>query len=286
MSSEIKYGIAAGRGGPLQRLARKAAKYSAVGGITLKQQTAYWVDFLMRSVFLLLILYVFMQLWTAAYSGQGSGTDTVISGFRLKDIIWYLVLTEAFTMAFPQLCTRIEEEVKSGGIAIRLLTPISYSGYQYASYLGEAALRFLINLACGTAIGWMLVGPPEFGGGWAAMAALGLGSFTLAFLLNLSVALCAFWVEETRGLEFILQKLQFTVGGMLIPLDLMPHWLQQICAWLPFQAVLYFPAKAAVSGGSGLGGYLLLQLVWILLLAALAAWIYSRGVRRLNVNGG
>ncbi|PLT46428.1 ABC-2 family transporter protein [Paenibacillus sp. FSL W8-1187] len=265
-------------------IAAKGAKYAAVVRITLKQQTAYRMDFLMRSLFLLLILYVFMQLWSAAYSGQGEGAE--IAGFRLKDIIWYLVLTEAFTMAFPQLCTRIEEEVKSGGIAVRLLTPISYAGYQYASYLGEAALRFVVNLACGSLIGWMLVGPPELGAGWSSIAVLGLGSFTLAFLLNLSIALCSFWVEETRGLEFILQKLQFTVGGMLIPLDLMPHWLQQVCAWLPFQAVLYFPAKSAVSGGEELGAYVAQQLGWIAVMAALCAWIYSRGIRRLNANGG
>lgn len=270
----------------LSRLGKKTAKYIAVGRITLKQQLAYRMDFLMRSMFMLLILYVFMQLWTAAYSTQGGGVQASMGGFSLKDIIWYLVLTEAFSLAFPRLCTQIEEEVKNGGVAVRLLTPISYNGYQYFVYMGEGLLRFLILLVCGSAIGLLFVGPPEFGGGWAAFAALGLGSFTLAFLLNLCIALCAFWVEETRGLEFVLQKLQFTAGGMLIPLDLMPHWLQQICVWLPFQAVLYFPAKTAVSGGAGLGGYLLLQLLWIVLLGGLAAWIYSRGVRRLNVNGG
>ncbi|WP_127506670.1 ABC transporter permease [Paenibacillus humicus] len=270
---------------PKEAAVLKGRKYAAVGTITFKQQTAYMADFLIRSVFLLLILFIFMQLWSAAYSGQG-GAEASIGGFVLRDIIWYLVLTEAFTMACPQQCTRIEEEVKSGGVAVRLLTPISYVGYQYFSYMGEALLRFGVNLAAGMLIGWLMVGPPDFGFGWAGMAALGLGSFTIAYLLNMSIALCAFWVEETRGLEFVLQKLQFTVGGMLIPLDLMPHWLQQICAWLPFQAVLYFPAKTAVGGMGALGAFLGIQMIWIVLLGALVAWIYSRGVRRLNVNGG
>lgn len=205
----------------------------------------------------------------------------------LKQIIWYLVVTEAVTLACPHLCQKIEDEVKNGDIAVRLLAPLSYVGYHYCAYAAEASLRFIVNLAIGSAIGWMLVGPPGFGAGWAGLAALVPGAITLAFILNMAIALCAFWVEETRGLEFVLQKLQFTVGGMLIPLDLMPHWLQRVCAWLPFRAVLYFPARSAVAFDVlKLAGFALIQAAWIGALAALVVWIYRKGVRKLNVNGG
>ena len=49
----------------------------------------------MRACFLLLILFVFVQLWSAAYDGDSA---RVIAGFTLKQIIWYLVFTEAITM--------------------------------------------------------------------------------------------------------------------------------------------------------------------------------------------
>jgi len=259
-------------------------KYRAVGIITVKQQLHYRVDFVVRALFLLLILFIFIHLWKAAYASSGADT---IEGFALNQIIWYLVFAEAVTMACPQLCIRIEEEVKQGEVAVRLIRPIAYNGFHYMTYLAEAGVRFVVQLAAGSAIAWAYMGPPAFGLGWAGLAALLPGAFTVAFLLNLAVALLAFWVEETRGMEFVLQKLNFTVGGMLLPLELMPDWLERVCGWLPFQAVLYFPARTGVAfDGGRLAAFLLMQWGWAAALAVLGAFIYRRGVRKLNVNGG
>ncbi|NBD22761.1 ABC transporter permease [Paenibacillus glycinis] len=271
-------------GDRLELLSARSKKAGAVARITMKQQMAYKTDFIMRASFMLMILYVFVQLWSAAYDGDAG---RVINGFTLKQIIWYLVFTEAITMGVPALCGLIENEVKNGDIAIRLIRPLSYIGYHYAAYLSEAVFRFYIHLAVGGAIAWLCVGPPTFGLGWAGLFSLTLGALTIAFLLNMIVALCALWVEETRGMEFVLHKLQFTVGGMLLPLDLMPEPLQRVCAWLPFQAMLYFPARTAVNfGAAPLLQQFVIQAAWIAVLAAAVMLMYRRGVSKLHVNGG
>jgi len=136
-------------------------KYRAVGIITVKQQLHYRVDFIVRALFLLLILFIFIHLWRAAYASSGSET---IEGFALNQIIWYLVFAEAVTMACPQLCVRIEEEVKQGEVAVRLIRPIAYNGFHYMTYLAEAGLRFIVQLAAGSAIAWAYMGPPPSAG--------------------------------------------------------------------------------------------------------------------------
>jgi len=74
---------------------------------------------------------------------------------------------------------------------------------------------------------------------------------------------------------------------MLLPLELMPDWLERACGWLPFQAVLYFPARTGVAfDGGRLAEFVLVQWGWAAALAVLCAFIYRRGVRKLNVNGG
>ncbi|BBH21184.1 hypothetical protein Back11_25290 [Paenibacillus baekrokdamisoli] len=269
---------------PFMNWSVKGLKVGAIWRITLRQQLAYKTDFIVRASFLLLILFVFVQLWSAAYEGDAT---KVIAGLTLKQIVWYLVFTEALTMAAPHICIRIEEEVKNGDIAVRLIRPLSYVGYHYVSYMSEAYFRFLVHLIVGSAIAWVFVGAPAFGYGWMGLFMLSLGALTIGFLLNATVALCAFWVEETRGMEFVLQKLQFTVGGMLLPLDFMPDWLQRICAWLPFQAVLYFPARTAVNYDQApILQQFLIQAVWLVLLSAAVMIIYRRGVAKLHVNGG
>jgi ABC-2 type transport system permease protein len=270
--------------GTTMRWKAVAWKTGAVARITMRQQFAYKTDFVLRSTFLLLILFVFAQLWSAAYEGDPA---RVISGFTMKQIVWYLVFTEALTMAGPPLCAKIEDEVKNGDIAVRLTRPFSYLGYHYASYLSEALFRFVVHLAVGSVIAWPFVGAPSFGAGWLGLLSLSVGALTLDFLLKAIVALSAFWVEEVRGMEFVLQKLQFTVGGMLLPIDLMPEWLQRVCAWLPFQAVLYFPARTAVHyDGAKLVIQLGIQTGWIALLGLLVTVLYRRGVKKLHVNGG
>ncbi|MCC3372889.1 ABC-2 family transporter protein [Cohnella sp. REN36] len=270
--------------GRMARYAASGSKGIAVGRIAWRQQLAYKTDLLLRASFLLLILFVFEQLWSAAYGGD---TSKVIGGFTLKQIVWYLVFTEALTLAVPPLAARIEEEVKNGEIAVRLTRPMSYVGYHYASYMAEAAFRFFVHLAVGGLIAWALVGAPAFGAGWADLLLLSAGALSILFLLHAIVALSAFWVEETSGMSFVLNKLQFTVGGMLLPLDLMPEWLQRICAWLPFQAALYFPARAGVQAHSAdVLRDLAIQIGWLIALAAIVTWIYRRGVGKLHVNGG
>jgi len=259
-------------------------KQLAIVRIALRQQWAYKADFLLRACFLLLILYVLGQLYGAAYEGDYERT---IGGFTLRQIVWYLVFTEAITMAGPPVGVRIEEEVKNGDIAVRLTRPLSYVGYHYGSYLGEGALRFIVLLLTGGLVAWLSVGPPAFGFGLPAYLLLAVLGLTLSFLLTAAIGLCAFWVEETRGLEFVLQKLLFTVGGLLIPVDLMPEWLQRVCAWLPFQAALYLPARVGVRyGGELMLQVCLQQLAWIAALGLLVAFIYKRGAGKLHVNGG
>ena len=114
-----------GGGKLLPRMAAGRRKAAAVARITIRQQLAYRADFVLRCSFLLLILFVFVQLWTAAYEGD---REAVIGGFTIKQIVWYLVFTEALTMAGPPLAAKVEEEVKNGDIAVRLLRPMSYVG--------------------------------------------------------------------------------------------------------------------------------------------------------------
>ncbi|MFD0695081.1 ABC transporter permease [Paenibacillus sp. GCM10027628] len=262
----------------------KLAKYSAIGRVTLRNQFVYVIDFLVKTIFLGLILYIFTQLWGTTYRGEGT---SLINGYSYKQMIWYLIFAESLVMAFPSLTTKIEQEVKNGDVGYRLTRPVSYLLFHYVSYLGEVWVRWPINLTVGSLLGLLLLGFPSFGWGWLGYLFMALGGITIQFLMNMILALCAFWLEETRGLEFVYHKLLFTVGGMMLPLEMFPEPLQRVCAWLPFQAVLYFASKTAVRfDGDALLRMLGIQGIWIVILTVAVTVMYRRGVRKLNVNGG
>jgi ABC-2 type transport system permease protein len=262
----------------------KSLKYVFIGKITLRNQLAYVVDFFIRSLFLLLILYIFLQLWQTTFHGEGTET---IAGFSFKQIMWYLVITEAMILACPSLCSRIEEEVKSGDIVFKFVRPISFVVFHYVEYMSEAAIRFVVNAVLGGMLGLIIIGPLDFGLGFVWLPIVAVFGFTVNFLLNMVLALCSFWVEETRGLEFVYNKFLFTIGGMLMPLELFPDALQRVGRWLPFQAIVYFPAKTAVAfHADKLAGVLSTQLIWMVIIGVIVSLVYRKGVKKLNVNGG
>ncbi|TBL81828.1 ABC transporter permease [Paenibacillus thalictri] len=266
------------------RLLTGTLKYAAIGRISLRNHLAYVYDFLVRTIFLVLIMYIFLQLWRVTF--QGEGTER-IAGYSYPELIWYIIFAEALTMATPSLPLRIEDEVKSGDIGYKLIRPVNYIAMQYVTFMGEMAVRLIVNVAVGFLIGFLAFGLPHFGGGWAGFAVVSLFAMTVQFMLGMLIALCAFWVEETRGIEFVYNKLLFTIGGMLMPLELMPETLQHICSWLPFQTVLYFPAKTAVHFDlGGMAQMIGVQLIWIAVLSLGVAAVYRKGVGKLNVNGG
>jgi ABC-2 type transport system permease protein len=94
-------------------------------------------------------------------------------------------------------------------------------------------------------------------------------------------------VEDVSAFTWIYQKLAFIFGGMLIPLDFYPQWLQTAAKFLPFSSAIYGPARLFVSPTAELFiNVMTLQLAWIFTLTVLLIVIYRRGLTQLTVNGG
>src|SRR5215213_3922028 len=101
------------------------------------------------------------------------------------------------------------------------------------------------------------------------------------------IGLLAFLVEDVSAFMWIYQKLAFLFGGMLIPLDFYPAWLQTLAKVLPFAGMTYGPARLFVTPTTGLFvSVMMLQIIWIIVLALLLTFAYRRGVAYLTVNGG
>ncbi len=264
---------------------RKLAKYLAVGRVGFSTAIAYRGEYLLRCLTLVLVLYVFTVLWRTVYGVTGA---TVIEGFALPDMLWYLVITESIIFARPRLAGRMDAEVKSGSLAYTLARPYSYVWFHYAQTLGEAAARGLLSFCVGGAVVGMLVGPPPFHVANLGIFAvvLWLGS-SIDFMFSLAVGLLAFWVEETGPFAFIQERLLMLLGGMMLPLEIFPGFLRSIAAWLPMSMIIYAPARLLVGAQTLQPGRIVItQLAWLAISALTCALVFRAGVRRVNVNGG
>ena len=261
-------------------------KYLAIFELTLRNQFAYAGEMALRTSFLVIILFVFLQLWQATFAAEGTST---IAGFTVAQMIWYLAITEAITTSRGRVSATIDGEVRSGEIAYRLVQPYGYAGYHLAHHGGERAVRFTVNLAVGSALALLYVGPvPLALPGVALAVVVAIVGVTIDFLASFAIGLLAFWIEDTSSVQLIYSRVLMLLGGMLLPLEIFPEPVRSVAAALPFSTMLYAPARLALAGGDAPWVLALLarQAVALLVVGAGVWLLYRAAQRRVSVNGG
>ncbi|MDQ6660941.1 MAG: ABC-2 family transporter protein [Chloroflexota bacterium] len=260
-------------------------KYAAVLRVSIANNLAYLMEVFFRGLFLIVLMFVFVQLWTVTYASRHVN---VFNGFHMNDMIWYLAATETIALSLPPLTRQIDQEVRTGQIAYLLGRPANYVLYHFAQYLGERLVRLLINAVIAGMLALIFVGPPPFT--WMGVIAYPLVLFLavcIEFVLYFSVGLLAFWTEETTPFTLILSRLVLVLGGVLVPLEILPQPLRSIAQVLPFSTILYGPARTLVHFELAAFGWVLAQQCITLAVGSLLLFcLYRVATRRVNINGG
>jgi len=262
-----------------------AARYVWIARTSARSNLAYAGEVIYRCSFLTIILYIFLRLWTAVY--EGSGVDRV-GGLTLPQMLWYLVVTEAIYMSAPRVASEVDEDVRTGRLAVHLIRPLSYVGGHLSRAMGDRVVRFAINLMVGTAIAFVLVGPISLSwSGIAMFLAVLPAAFVLDFLGMFLIGLCAFWLESTSGLALIYTRTVMMFGGMFLPLAIYPAVLQPLLKVLPFASMLSAPGLMFVSPSLPLlEESIVIQVAGVVLFAGMVGLVQFIAMRRLFANGG
>jgi ABC-2 type transport system permease protein len=177
------------------------AKYGAIAQINLQNSLAYAGELANRSLFMVVILYVFVQLWRATYSAVGAAT---IAGLSFADTLWYLVMTETIELSRSRFANQMSDEVKDGSLAYTISRPYNYLLYHWSYGLGDMLLRLAINFSAGTILVTALVGPRPVQPVYILPL---LVSILLAMALNFCIqgliGLCAFFTEDVQSIQII-----------------------------------------------------------------------------------
>jgi ABC-2 type transport system permease protein len=266
------------------RLWRGLRKYLFIFNIQVINSLAYPGELVGRSLMIIPFMWIFAQLWKVTFAAAGTAE---INGLTLQATLWYLVMTETIELSRPRIGNTIADAVKDGSIAYVLNKPYNFLLYQLSTSMGETVFRAALNAIFGSIVMVLLVGPPPQPLGFLVAIPAVLGAWILNFYVAVLIGLAAFVSEDVNAYQWILQKLAFIFGGLMIPLDFYPGWLRAIANALPFPAMLYAPARLFVSPTvEGFVRTLGVQVVWIAALGLLTGLAYRRGVAALTVNGG
>jgi ABC-2 type transport system permease protein len=126
----------------------------------------------------------------------------------------------------------------------------------------------------------------------AANVLLALPAVLLAagirFVFTYTLAMSAIWTQRAHGAVGMGETLIFLLGGTAAPLSFLPQPFRDVGQILPNWSMLGAPAEIAAGNleGSDLATAYGVQVGWLVVLTALAAFVWRLGVRRFTAFGG
>jgi viologen exporter family transport system permease protein len=234
-----------------------------------------------RMLFFAVILGVLSSLWRAiAEAGMPIAAEP-------KLLVWYLATTEWILLSAPPVHIELQESIRRGDVACRLGRPVSYVGSMFAEAIGLLAVRLPLLAATAWVCAFAFTGwkPPLASLAWTLP--FGVAAAMLITAMCLWIGLLAFWLEDVAPVFWVVQKLLFVFGGLMLPIELYPRAMQTVAAWTPFPSMLAGPASFVLKQSSGGWQALAARLLaWGALTAVAVWWQFRRASATLTINGG
>jgi ABC-2 type transport system permease protein len=260
-------------------------RHGGMAAVVPKMYMAYSIWVWMGLFVQIVAMIIMVAFWTAVYNN----TDTV-GGLDLETTINYLLLAMIFQAAGnTNAIYDIGELMRDGRIGLVLLRPVDMQATYYLSGLVELGVRTLLNLPLAL-FAWLVYGLslPTDPVVWLAFLVSLLLGHAIMFCFDWIIGCIGFYSTEIWGLSVLRYGFSLFFSGALIPLDMMPDWLQSIALALPFAQALYLPVSI-LSGITPVGD---MPRIWLLQIGYLTAMllasrlVFARSVRVVTVQGG
>jgi len=260
----------------------KTRKYWKIFSLSVLYNTRNYKALLGLSIFLITCLLIFSNLWQVA--AQRMGTTV----FDPRQLLWYIAFNEWIILSIPETATQMENDLRSGKLAYLLPRPIPYLSAIFAEAMGGLIVHLVVLGFVTFSFTWFSVGHFPLALGPSLMSlGLGLLAGIIGILFQMLIGLSAFWLQSIEPFEYVWEKLLFTLGGLMLPLSVYPEWLQTIAYWSPSAALLGQRSALAIdfswSAAFELCG---ISIGWCMIATFGLLWLYQRGLRILNIEGG
>ena len=229
---------------------------------------------------------IYLVVWTTIAEQQGGSVQGLSVGyFAAYYIVWTLVRNMNIVFGAPFW----EHRIREGELNKDLLRPVLPLHYDIAYFAGWkiVVILFWIPLAAGLSLVFhpaLHPRPLEV----LAFAVAIWGAYLLRTMFQESLGMLCFWTTRGAAIFDLYMTIELLLSGRLVPLPLMPDWVQEIARFLPFQYAFFFPIESLVgdlSNGELLRG-LLAQVLWILVGLAIFRFLWRRAVKRYSAVGG
>jgi ABC-2 type transport system permease protein len=225
--------------------------------------------------------FILMGVWMEAAQGNQFG----LGPLEFARYFLAAFITRQFTIVW--VIWDFEKEVLSGRLSNNLLQPIDPVWRHFAAHFSERFARLPFAVAL---VGlFFLLYPQSF---WVPnlttiLVFLGVVffAFALRFLIQHTLAMCAFWTERASALEEFWSLFYLFLSGLIAPLEVFPPTIREIALWTPFPYLVHFPASLLAGLPVDVGRGVLMMLTWSLLFLGLNRWLWRKGLKEYSGMG-
>lgn len=228
---------------------------------------------------------IYLVVWSTIANSQGGSVGGYTTGALAA---YYVVWTLVRQMNVVLTPYDWEGRIRDGQLAAELLRPIHPVHNDISYFAGWKFVQILLWLPLGTVMA--LIFKPDVHPNALQVIVFFFaiwGAYLVRSVMYTSLGMFTFWTTRVSAIFELIFAFELILGGRLVPMTLMPDWVQRLAFYLPFQWTFFFPINALVGGMSapdlfiGLG----MQVAWILIgtIALNIAWHF--GIRRFSSVG-
>jgi ABC-2 type transport system permease protein len=228
---------------------------------------------------------IYLVVWSTIANQQGGSVGGYTAGGLAAYYIVWTVVRQMNVVSTPY---DWERRIQRGRLSMLLMRPMHPIHYDVSYFAGWKFVMLIFSLPIMVILA--LIFKPTLNPSWLQIAVFFIaiwGAYLVRTMIFEVLGMITFWTTRVSAIFELFFALELILSGRLVPMPLMPDWVQHLAFYLPFQWTFFFPINVLVGKPTtaelltGLG----VQLFWILsgLLVIKVVWHF--GIRRFSSVG-
>ncbi|NJO81603.1 MAG: ABC transporter permease [Blastochloris sp.] len=228
---------------------------------------------------------IYLVVWSTIAAAQGGEVGGYTPGaFAAYYIVWTLVRN--MNIVFTPYGW--EWRIRQGELSAALLRPVHPLHFDIAYFAGWKLVVIVLWLPLAALLA--LLFQPDLQPSWLEIGVFSVaiwGAYLIRTMFLWLLGLITFWTTRVSAIYELYFALELLLSGRLVPLSLMPPWVQNLANLLPFRYTFGFPIEALVGQLTTpqlLFG-LAMQLLWIVIGITLVSLVWRVAIRTYTAVG-
>ena len=228
---------------------------------------------------------IYLVVWSTVASAEGGAVAGFTPG---KFAAYYIVWTLVRNMNIVFTPFGWEWRIRTGQLSGLLLRPLHPLHYDLSFFAGWKFVVIVLWLPIAAVLS--LAFQPTFNTSLLEIVVFFVaiwGAYLIRSMVLWLLGMLSFWTTRVSAIFELYFAAELLLSGRLVPMSLMPAWVQQVARFLPFQWTFGFPIEALIGdmGPAQLAQGLLSQLAWIVLSTAVVLLVWRVAIRRYSAVG-